>query len=383
MIIVCFSSAPWSGVWQRHQQIMVRFAERGHTVIYVEPTNIVQAIRKPSILVNRVAKKDGVILVRPIFSPLHDRVNGLERIDLALVSRLLERILAGLREEKVDVLWLFSPFYAFATSAINYKLLVYDCADECDGFFFSEKGKAWILEKENEVLKKANLVFVTSQRLFERCARVNSNIHWAPNGVPLSFFEKRLRANHSDIERINRPIVGFVGSLAFWLDYEMLHKAAVSNEDLSFVFVGPIITQEKSIKALKQLDNVHFLGAKKYADIPDYVSCFDVCLIPFKVQNLTLGALPIKLFEYFAAGKPVVSSKLDEVTRFKNCVYLADADTFEDQIREALREHDPQLRKQRIDIARKYSWGSIVSGIEHDLVCALESKNEGKRAFNK
>ncbi len=381
MIIACFASIAWDGLWQRHQQIMVRFAERGHTVIYVEPTNTVQAIKKPKILVSRVAKKDCVILVRPIFSPLHDRVHSLERIDLALVSRLFKRILAGLREEKVDVLWIFAPFFAFVTPALDYELLVYDCADESEGFYSSVRRKDWILGKENEVLKKADLVFVTSQRLFERCARVNSNIHWAPNGVPLSFFEKRLRANHSDIERITRPIVGYVGSLADWLDYKMLQKAAVSNEDLSFVFVGPINTQEKAMKALKQLDNVHFLGAKEYADLPDYVSCFDVCLIPFKVQNLTLGALPIKLFEYFAAGKPVVSSKLDEVSRFENYIYLADADTFEDQIREALREHDAQLRKQRMDIARKYSWESIVSGIEHDLVCALESKNEGKRAF--
>jgi len=359
---------------------MIRFAERGHTVIYVDPTNTVQAIKKPSVLVSRVAKKDGVILVRPIFSPLHHRVHSLERIDLALVSRLLESILAGLGEEKVDVLWLSTPFFAFVTSAINYKLLVYDCVDECEGFLSSEKAKGWILEKENEVLKKADLVFVTSQRLFKRCARVNSNIHRAPNGVALSFFEKRLGAKHTDIERINRPIVGFVGSLAFWLDYEMLYKAAVSNEDLSFVFVGPIATRGRAIQALKQLDNVHFLGKKEYADIPDYVRCFDVCLIPFKVQNFTHGVQPIKLFEYFAAGKPVVSSKLDEVNRFENCVYLADADTFENQIREALGEHDAQLRKQRMDTARKYSWESIFSGIEHDLVCALESKNEGKRA---
>jgi glycosyltransferase involved in cell wall biosynthesis len=380
MIIACFASATWDGVWQRHQQIMERFAERGHTIIYVEPTNTVQAIRKPGILVRRVAKKDGVILVRPIFSPLHYHFHSLERIDLTLVSRLFKGILAGLGAQKVDVLWLFSPFFAFVMPALDYELLVYDCADECDGFLSSVRAKDWILGKENEVLEKADLVFVTSQRLFERCARVNSNIHRAPNGVPLSFFEKRLRANHSDIERIKRPIAGFVGSLAFWLDYEMLHKAAVSNEDLSFVFVGPITTQEKAIKALKQLDNVHFLGAKEHADIPDYVSCFDVCLIPFKVQNLTLGAQPIKLLEYFAAGKPVVSSKLDEVIRFKNCVYLANADTFEHQIREALREHDPQLRKDRMDIARKYSWESIVSGIEHDLVWALESKIEGKRA---
>jgi len=377
MIIACFASTAWDGIWQRHQQIMVRLAERGHTVIYVEPTNTVEAIKKPRILVSRVAKKDDVILLRPIFSPLHYRVPSLERIDLALVSRLFARILAGLREEKVDVLWLFSPFFAFVTSALNYKLLVYDCADESEGFVSSKKGKDWILEKENEVLKKADLVFVTSQRLFERCAAVNSNIHRAPNGVPLSFFEKRLRANHSDIERINRPIVGFVGSLSFWLDYEMLYKAAVSNEDLAFVFVGPIDTQTKNLKTLEQLDNVHFLGAKHHAVVPDYINFFDVCLIPFKVQDLTHSALPIKLFEYLAAGKPVVSSKLDEVQRFKDYIYLADSDSFVAQIRKALREHDAELRRKRVEIARDYTWESIVNGVEHDLLFALTCQNKG------
>lgn len=149
-----------------------------------------------------------------------------------------------------------------------------------------------------------------------------------------------------DIRSIKHPIIGFVGSLADWLDYDMLCDAAVKNEDLFFVFVEPINTHNLKLKDLQNLKNVYFLGIKKHEEIPAYIVQFDVCLIPFKIQNLTQSALPIKLFEYFSLGKPVVSRKLDELQKFADVIYITENNAFEDQLKMALRENNIDLQKK-------------------------------------
>lgn len=369
MIIAVFSSVAWDGLWQRHQQIMSRLAIKGHNIIYIEPTTLLQAIKKPNIFFNRIKKKDGIILVRPLYIPLHYKIRLLVKIDYLITSYLLNKALKVLDVEKVEVMWSFSPYFYFAVSAIKYKILIYDCADESEGFVSSELAKTWILTEEKKILKKADAVFVTSDRLFQRCNKLNSKVYWAPNGVPSSFFDATNKMSIPiDIRNVSHPIIGFVGSLANWLDYDILFDIAMNNKNFSFVLVGQINTYKPKLKDLLNLKNVFFLGIKKHQEIPAYIEQFDVCLIPFRIQGLTLSSCPIKLFEYFAMGKPVVSTKLDEVEKFKELTYIADHNTFSRQIKKALHEDNLELRRKRKEITKQFDWNKIVDTIDHTLV---------------
>ena len=141
MIIVCFSSVPWDGLRQRHQQIMSRLAKKNHKIVYVEPTNILEAIKKPNMFFNRVKIIDDIILVTPLFFPLHHKIKLFEKIDLLISSHILNKILNNFGLKEVDVVWSFSPYFNFIIPSIKkYKILVYDCADESEGFHSSEHG---------------------------------------------------------------------------------------------------------------------------------------------------------------------------------------------------------------------------------------------------
>lgn len=190
MIIVCFSSVAWDGLWQRHQQIMSRLAKKGHKIIYVEPTSIIKAIKKPYLFLRRIEEKNEIILVRPLFSPLHAKIKLFEKIDYLITSYLLNKVLKILDTTEVDILWSFSPYFNFAMSSIKYKILVYDCADESEGFVSSEFSKRWILGVEKKPLKKLILCLQLQIDYIKRCIRLNSNVYWAPNGVFLNFFEE-------------------------------------------------------------------------------------------------------------------------------------------------------------------------------------------------
>lgn len=373
MTIACFSSVPWDGLWQRHQQIMSRLAKRGHKIIYIEPTIVLQAVKKPHLFIRRIEKRNEIILVRPLYFPLHHKIKLLEKIDYLITSYLLNKVLKILDMKEVDVVWSFSPFFYFAVSSIKYKFLVYDCADESEGFFSSQSSKKWILDKERRILKEANVVFATSNRLYQRCARLNSNVYWAPNGVSLDFFEKR-REMPRDIEGVKHPIIGFVGSLAPWLDYELLYNVVRENKNYSFVFVGPVTTKTPRLDNLQSFKNCYFLGKKKYQEIPAYIQQFDVCLIPFAIQDLTHSISPLKLFEYSALGKPVVSLKLEEAVRIcQGLIYTAtNHNDFSEQIYKALCEDSSKLQRKRKEVAQKYNWEDITREIENILVKRLK-----------
>lgn len=373
MIIVCFSSVPWDGLRQRHQQIMSRLAKKNHKIVYVEPTNILEAIKKPNMFFNRVKIIDDIILVTPLFFPLHHKIKLFEKIDLLISSHILNKILNNFGLKEVDVVWSFSPYFNFIIPSIKkYKILVYDCADESEGFHSSEHGKTWILNKEKQILAKSDLVFVTSDRLHEKCIEFNSNVCLAPNGVPAHFFDSTDKISiPTDMEKIRHPIIGYVGSLADWLDYEALYDVAMNNDNYSFVFVGPINTDNLKLKNLQSMKNVYFVGTKKHRDIPAYINQFDVCLIPFKIQDLTQSSQPIKLFEYFALGKPVISSRLSEIEKFEEFVHITNENDFSEKIKNALCEDSFELSMKRKKIAKQYDWDGIVEIIDYNLISLM------------
>lgn len=367
MIIVCFSTVRWNGLWQRHQQIMSRLAERGHNIIYIEPNNYQKEATKRSEIIDK-SKRDGKIInVKLKYYPLHHKIKILQDIDSIKILFALRKALKKINAQEIDVLWLFSPYHNFVVNFIKYKVLVYDCADESEGFYYSEGQKRWILHEERNLLNKANVVFATTSNLYDRCYGQNTNTHLIPNGVDYDFFSRGKSHIISEFEEISHPRIGFVGAIAAWIDCELLFEMAHMNKGTSFVFVGPILFENAMINRLRELDNTYFLGEKIYDKIPACIHEFDACIIPFKISSLTQSSHPIKLLEYFAIGKPVIASQLKEFDKFGDLIYLISANSFEENVKKALSENSVLLKERRQKVAMAYSWDAFVASMEDEI----------------
>jgi glycosyltransferase involved in cell wall biosynthesis len=152
-----------------------------------------------------------------------------------------------------------------------------------------------------------------------------------------------------------RKVIGYAGSLDEWFDVDAVECAARMHSDCDFILLGRI--EDRKVLRLEALPNVRFYGEIPYDRLPVYLQQFNVALIPFLVTPLTLATNPIKLYEYFSCGLPVVSSPLPEVELFSEYTYVASTpEDFAHQIGRALAEENPQLRARRRAIAEKESW---------------------------
>jgi glycosyltransferase involved in cell wall biosynthesis len=213
-------------------------------------------------------------------------------------------------------------------------------------------------------------VVTTSRTLCEARSAYNPNTHWIPNGVELEHFAAaqppRLAA---DIVRLPRPVVGFVGGLSSWVDVPLLADLARSRPDWSLALVGPGGTD---LAPLRGLPNVHLLGPRPYRDLPAYLAGMDVGLIPFVQDEVTRNADPIKVYEYLAAGLPVVATDLPALRRLGDLVRLADSPArFQGQVEAALAEGREARRAERQAEAARHTWHSRFTEFERLLEVTL------------
>jgi glycosyltransferase involved in cell wall biosynthesis len=180
--------------------------------------------------------------------------------------------------------------------------LVYHCADDYAEVSVFPRSFAKL---EQRLLRSADLVVTTAEPLRAKKAAGNPNTFAVPNGVSFDHFHLA-RSDHTqipaDLLPIPRPIVGFVGGVAEWVDLELIAHLARRRKDWSIVLIGPILVD---VSTLRDESNVLLLGPRPYATLPGYLKGMDVATIPFLMNELTRNADPIKLYEYLAAGLPV------------------------------------------------------------------------------
>ena len=259
----------------------------------------------------------------------------------------------------------FNPAAGLLARKLGEKELVYYCVDEYTAFTGVAPG---LREIEEALFRKSDLVVVSAEKLFEDKLHFNPNTKLIRHGTDWKHFRTSLESKTrvpDSIRDLPRPVIGFHGLLADWVDFEGLRKVAEHFSDGSVVLVGKIaVDAEKKIGVLDGVRNIHMIGQRPYEDLPAFCKGFDVGLNPFIINDLTLAANPLKVREYLAAGLPVVSSDLPEVRILDHCFTYGDHQGFVEQIERAL-EHQ-STREEISDSIRHESWESKVDELrEH------------------
>jgi glycosyltransferase involved in cell wall biosynthesis len=357
--LLIFPMTDWHTRIQRSQQLAIAFSALGYRCFYVNPH---LGREYTSGLLSR--RKSRLAILRPGIAELHvpmprEPIFHFRMLAATESKRLVDviTILAQTTLSKRVIQLVALPIWLDAVIELKRRFafpIVYDCHDVLGGF---DRMAPEIVAHEFELFEKADLVLFSSKPLMERHVRAHPGIGnkslLIRNGTDFDHFNAAARdpAARGNPERT----IGYAGSIAEWFDVRIVEEAAIQNPDCHFLMIGRL--ENDKAKVLGKLTNISFIGEVDYAKLPKYYHQFDAALIPFLLNDLTLGTNPIKLYEYFSLGLPVISTRLPEVEVYGDLVYVADGpERFAAMVRTALDEDDPTRRKRRIAVAKLESW---------------------------
>ena len=307
--IICFSHLSWDWVWQRPQQYLSRFAQN-HRVLFVELyCSEVTASRAEL----RPADGHPNVTIAQLHLPA-SRWSEAPFIDAErrrVLKELLRRELAG--QFTRPLLWFYDPMAVTAYAGqLNERAIVYDCMDELSQF---RGAPPKLVERERELLRVADVVFCGGQKMRRKRLPLNANTHFFGTGVDVDHFGRALSPELALAPEMaalgGAPVLGYFGVVDERIDYDLVAALADARRDWHVVMVGP--TAKVNPADFPQRPNLHWLGARPYAQLPALTKGFSVALMPFALNAATEYINPTKALENMAAGRPVVSTALDEV----------------------------------------------------------------------
>ena len=359
----------WDFVWQRPQQLFSRLAAQ-HPVLFVEDP-VHEPVAEPALRVSE--PHPNVIRVVPVLPESHAR-----DVDAQCTSvvRLLRAALAGhprlAGRFAGAVQWFYSPMTApvflgeFGTVGA-----VYDCMDELASFRFAPSD---IVARERVLLAAAKVVFTGGLQLFDAKAPLHRNVHCFGCGVDVEHYAQARAADTAvppEVAALPGPVLGYFGVIDERIDYELLSRLADAFPQGSIAMVGPFAKVDPATLPVRA--NLHWLGQRDYAQLPALVKGFDVCLMPFALNEATRFINPTKTLEYMAAGKPIVSTAVPDVLRqFVPIVEVAlDHEAFVDAALRAVSSPCHALLDKGVERAQRATWEAIVASMRAHLLDAF------------
>jgi len=378
--IICFSNQLWDFPnWTNKRHVMSRLSKRGHTILFVDPpitTGRVfyRQVRKGKWSLTRsftgVKVEDGVKVFSPLnYLPFFNLLSKFHASRLKYISKLL------LSSKRKTILWVYHvemPGLQNYINTVPHDLLVYDCVDNYEAFpkYDTEKKKLWVRGQEEYLAKKADLIFATTPGLAEKLKKYNSKVFFTPNVGDYERFHdaKRYKDNlPEDLKDIPRPRIGFSGSLdEYKFDAKLMRKIAEDHPNYSFVLIGQIAYKDRDADlnniGLGGLKNIYFLGEKPFEEMPEYYAGFDAYIIPYQLNEYTVGGcFPVKFHEALAVGIPTIVTDLPAYMPFKDVSYIArNYGEFSFYLKKALEEDNDTKVKERKEVAKQNNWDGKV-----------------------
>lgn len=376
--IVCIGSADWATELPINQhQLMGRLAA-ANRVLFVESLGLRRpqlAGRDLSRLWRRLRRglrgarpADGLHVLSPLVLPLHDlgAVRALNRRLLRFqVGRAARRL--GMRK---PVLWAYVPQAEALLDVLEPSLVVYHCVDDVA----AQKGvdAESFRAAEERFARRADLVLASAPALAERMRTLSSHILYAPNVADTASFATALEPGPADpaVEALPRPRLVFQGAIvATKLDVGLLAEAARLRPEWSFVLVGPRGAGDPGgdLSVLDRAENIHMIGPRDAAVLPEALRGADAGLIPYAINDLTRSVFPMKVYEYLAAGLPVLATPLPALEGLEEVETVADAGALVAAAERELAADTPERRAQRSRAAASHSWEARIEEIEAAL----------------
>lgn len=370
--IVILSTAEWTNpFWTNKQHVAVALEKMGYRVFYIDSLGL----RRPSASsqdFKRVLKRLKTALRPPqevrnniwVWSPII-----LPFLSYSLV-RKFNRFFLGYalnfwlkkRGFKKSIFWTYNPLTMDLLDVGSFEALIYHCVDEIK----AQPGMPFQLleQSEAELILKSDIIFTTSPKLYETRKVMNNNTFYFSNVADFNHFNRALNdctVIPHDLDVLPRPRVGFVGALSgYKVDFKLIEYLAIENPQTSFILIGKVGEGDPwtDISALNRLQNVYFLGPKKYNELPSYLKGFDLTMLPNTLNEYTDSMFPMKFFEYLASGKPVVSVDLKSISDFyKVCFISKSYKEFSQNI--SLAMNDTLKNKEvRLRFASQYTYDS-------------------------
>jgi UDP-galactopyranose mutase len=367
--LVCFSHLRWDFVYQRPQHLLTRCA-RDRRVFFVE-----EPIFGNGSMRLEVQERDGGVRVVVPHLP-----EGL-RSEIATTA-VLKEMLSGLffeQDIREYVFWYYTPMALSFTKHFSPVASIYDCMDELSAF---KGAHSRLADFERELFTRVDLVFTGGQSLYEAKRNAHKAVHAFPSSIDVSHFGKAraITDDPQDQAGIPEPRLGFFGVIDERFDIELLDAVARARPDWHFVMIGPVVKIDP--ETLPRYTNVHYLGSKKYEELPAYLAGWDIALLLFARNESTRFISPTKTPEYLAAGKPVISTSIRDVVRpygELNLVRIADSSTeFIEAAEDFMANEEKTEWLSRVDaFLADISWDKTWTQMSNLINQAIEAKQRG------
>jgi glycosyltransferase involved in cell wall biosynthesis len=345
--IICLAFPAWEGNYLKSTVQLMKELAKNNRVLYVDYTytwkDFINSLRgkgfaswkrmlgkEPRLRTERLDNGAEIyILTLPPVIPTNfiknpaffDKINALNAY---FIEKTINEAQLILGMEAPSVVNAFNPVFGVHLGGkLGEKQLVYYCYDEIGAATWAKKHGERL---ENRFIKMVDMVVVTSQGLFNKKSRLHDNCHLVKNGVDFDLFAT------NNLQVVPSPfmgppqyekIIGYLGSVDERLDYDLIEKTINLTPHYQYLFVGRVTTKDYESR-LKKYSNVVLAGPQPPSTLPNWVQKFDVCWIPFIKNELTAGIYPLKINEYLAAGKPVVSTTFSDLTDFKGIISVAE-----------------------------------------------------------
>jgi hypothetical protein len=370
-IVVIPFNIPWEWSTDYTNQTAVELAKKGNVVfcyLWSDPTYIKDTVLKGKFPKFITKKNSNLYLIKPwhiIPFKRFDLVNKINNFINAVLLKFLVLTLSRVKKISSIIFWIFDPntYFLYKYFKDN-SYLVYDCVDYFPGAVLPKFKKETQINEE-KLLSKADLVVANSTVLKKYLSKYRKDVYLVPQGFRLDKFKNAKTVTHLSIKINKRPLIGYVGALNKRLDYELLYDLATKHPEWDFALWGPILEKNEFSSSKLRLFNKLFKlknvirGQSPKEDIPAIIKQFDVCMIPYDMtQDFNKYCYPMKIFEYFYMGKPIVSSNIIELRRFPGIIKIANnLKDWENILKRLVNMKWPQnLKKIQKKLAIQNSW---------------------------
>ena len=380
--IICFGFIPWSNMWKREQSMMAEISKCDfvNRLIFVNPGTSVRNIFKirksnlnadsnitTKLFPSRIAPK--IFVHTPInILPYIKFLSVLKKIEILIMLKIVRRSI----KYKPYILFMNCPniFSNYFLDELLKKavLSIFDFSDDFAELGYGEKNKEFFMRNITKYAKKADIVLTVNDHIKSKYTFLNSNIHVIRNATNYFNFERKNYKSIDILERMKsnkNPIIGYSGIANMGrIDSDLLDFLLDKRPDWQFVFVGP--AHAKFAEKYLHYKNVQHIPPVNYQDLPNYIHYFDVAFVPFKVNENTMGNDLLKLHDYLAMGKPVVSTAIGGADDLRGVIRIAQRPSdFLEEMEKALHCSDDDEVLRRKNVALENSWHNRIKELEH------------------